>query len=216
MIERVVRQCHRAMRLSEVVVATDDGRIARAVERLCRVEMTSSRHGSGTERVAEAAARIRCDGVVNVQGDEPLIDPEVIDTLAQGLEDHPMTTAAARISSREEYLDPAVPKVVLDREGRALYFSRRTIPAVYPDGEGSPWEDQPFYRHIGVYGFRSGTLKSLVSREGGPLERLERLEQLRALEHRIAVQVYLVDSPCAGVDHPEDIAKVESLIEKRA
>ncbi len=128
LIQRVVEQCQKAKSLAEVIVATDDARIAEAAEKFCRVEMTRPEHPSGTDRIAEVAGKISCDAVVNIQGDEPLIDPAVIDAVAGALAQNEMSTAATRIKNPADYDNPNVVKVVVNAAGRALYFSRRTIP----------------------------------------------------------------------------------------
>ena len=128
LIQHVVEQCQKAKSLAEVIVATDDSRIADAVKKFCRVEMTRADHPSGSDRIAEVAARCACDAVVNIQGDEPLIDPAVIDAVAGALAQNEMSTAATRIKNPEELDNPNVVKVVVSAAGRALYFSRRTIP----------------------------------------------------------------------------------------
>jgi 3-deoxy-manno-octulosonate cytidylyltransferase (CMP-KDO synthetase) len=128
LIRRVVEQCQKAKSLSEIIVATDDSRIVEAVKKLCRVEMTSPSHPSGSDRIAEVAGKISCDAVVNIQGDEPTIEPSVIDSVAGALADCEMSTAATRIKNPAELENPNVVKVVVNAAGRALYFSRRTIP----------------------------------------------------------------------------------------
>src|SRR6266536_3567088 len=128
LIQRVVEQCQKATSLSEVIVATDDARIADVAKKFCRVEMTRDDHPSGSDRIAEVAARCACDAVVNIQGDEPMIDPNVIDAVAAALADNEMSTAATVIGEPAEYDNPNVVKVVVNSAGHALYFSRRTIP----------------------------------------------------------------------------------------
>src|SRR4051812_19509172 len=130
LIQRVVEQCQKAKSLQDVIVATDDERIAEVARKFCRVEMTRSDHPSGSDRIAEVAARVDCDAVVNIQGDEPLIDPAVIDLVAGALNQCEMSTAATAIRTVEELESPNVVKVVVSASGRALYFSRRTIPFV--------------------------------------------------------------------------------------
>ena len=214
LVARVIERGRMAHSLSEVVVATDDERIASEARKFCRVEMTDPGHRSGTDRVAEVAGRMDCDGVVNIQGDEPLVDPEVIDTVARGLESAGMTTAAAPVTNRDHYRDPAMPKVVVSRSGHALYFSRRTIPCLYGTGKTpeQPWEAHGFLRHIGIYGYRREILSRLVSLPPSPLERAERLEQLRAIENDLDIRVFRVESAGVGVDRPEDVARVEALL----
>jgi 3-deoxy-manno-octulosonate cytidylyltransferase (CMP-KDO synthetase) len=128
LIQHVVERCQLAKALSEVIVATDDTRIWEVAQNFCRAEMTAADHASGTDRIAEVAARCECDAVVNIQGDEPLIDPTVIDAVATALSREQMSTAAVAVTSPEEYDDPNVVKVVVNAAGRALYFSRRTVP----------------------------------------------------------------------------------------
>ncbi|HEY9173803.1 MAG TPA: 3-deoxy-manno-octulosonate cytidylyltransferase, partial [Verrucomicrobiae bacterium] len=165
LIQRVVEQCRKAKLLSEVIVATDDARIAAVARAFCRVELTRADHPSGSDRIAEVAARCECDAVVNIQGDEPLIDPAVIDAVAEALARSEMSTAATTIRSVEEYDNPNVVKVVADALGRALYFSRRTIPYLREAANRSA-KDQlaafPFLKHLGIYGYRRETLLRLV------------------------------------------------------
>ena len=184
LIQRVVEQCQRAKSLSEVIVATDDERIYVAAKKFCRVEMTSANHPSGSDRIAEAAGKIACDAVVNIQGDEPMIEPAVIDSVAGALEQCEMSTAATRIKDAGELLNPNVVKTVVNAAGRALYFSRRTIPYLREAAGSSAGEQLgafPFLKHLGIYGFRRETLLRLVKFPVSPLENAERLEQLRAL-----------------------------------
>jgi len=215
LIQRVVEQCQRAKSLAEVVVATDDERILAAAQKFCRVELTRADHPSGSDRIAEVAARIPCDAVVNIQGDEPLIDPAVIDAVANALGDHEMSTAATLIRHLGEYDNPNVVKVVLNTAGNALYFSRRTIPylreaALRPAAE--QLAAYPFLKHLGIYGFRRETLLRLVKYPVSPLENAEKLEQLRALDNGIGIAVVRVDYDSVGVDLPADVARVEQII----
>jgi 3-deoxy-manno-octulosonate cytidylyltransferase (CMP-KDO synthetase) len=215
LIRHVVECCQRAKSLSEVIVATDDERIAEAVRRFCRVEMTRADHPSGTDRAAEVAARCPCDAVVNIQGDEPLIDPEVVDAVAVALANNEMSTAAAPITDPAEYDNGNVVKVVVNAAGRALYFSRRTIPYLREAASRSALEQLaafPFLKHIGLYGYRCDTLLRLVKFPPSPLEQAERLEQLRALENGIAIAVVRVNYDSVGVDVPEDVARVERIL----
>ena len=215
LIQRVVEQCRRAAALAEVIVATDDPRIAEVARRFCRVEMTSPNHPSGSDRIAEVATRLDCDGIVNVQGDEPLIDPAVIEVVARALDREPMSTAATAIRNPAEYDNPNVVKVVVNAAGRALYFSRRTIPYLRDAASRSANEQLaafPFLKHLGIYGYRRATLLDLVKHPVSPLENAEKLEQLRALDHGIPIAVVRVDYECVGVDMPEDVARVEALL----
>lgn len=217
LVQHVVERCRGATSLSEVIVATDDERIAVVAREFCSVEMTRADHPSGTDRIAEVAARLDCDAVVNVQGDEPLIAPEVIDAVAGALSETEMTTAATLVNNISDYSDPNVVKVVVSAAGRALYFSRRTIPFVRDLAEESPEQQLqafPFLKHLGIYGYRCETLRRLVEFPPSPLEQAERLEQLRALENGIEIAVRPVEYEAIGVDVPEDVQRVEALLSK--
>jgi 3-deoxy-manno-octulosonate cytidylyltransferase (CMP-KDO synthetase) len=212
LLERVVERCRLAGSLAEVVVATDDQRIRAAAEKFCRVEMTAANHPSGTDRIAEVAARCDCEAVVNIQGDEPLIQPSVIDAVAGALAGNEMSTAATLLKNPEELDDPNVVKVVVNAAGLALYFSRRTIPYLREAASSSVSERLaafPFLKHLGLYGYRRETLLRLVRFAVSPLEAAEKLEQLRALENGISIAVVRVDYESVGVDVPGDVAKVE-------
>lgn len=207
MVVRTLRRAARARCAARVVVATDDDEIA-AVVRAHGGEalMTRADHPSGTDRVAEAVSLLGWDGlVVNVQGDEPLIDPDTIDRLACALhadEGAGVATAAAPLRG-----DPAVEsvvKVVIDGRGRALYFSRRAIP------HGGPW-----WHHVGLYGFRPDALRWFAQQPPGTLERSERLEQNRFLEGGVAIRLITVDAASPSVDTPEDLEQVRRLLLQR-
>jgi 3-deoxy-manno-octulosonate cytidylyltransferase (CMP-KDO synthetase) len=215
LIQRVVERCRMARSLADVVVATDDQRIRTAVEKFCRVEMTAGSHPSGSDRIAEVACRCECDAVVNIQGDEPLMNPAVIDAVAAALDRAEMSTAATRIKQPEEYDNPNVVKVVVNAAGLALYFSRRTIPFLREAASSSVSEQLaafPFLKHLGIYGYRRQTLLRLVKLPVSALEAAERLEQLRALENGIAIAVVQSDHDSIGVDVPEDVARVEKVL----
>ena len=217
LLQHVVERCREATSLTEVIVATDDERIAEVAREFCSVEMTRADHPSGTDRIAEVAARIDCDAVVNVQGDEPLIAPEVIDAVAGALSETEMTTAATLVNNISDYSDPNVVKVVVSAAGRALYFSRRTIPFVRDLAEESPEKQLqafPFLKHLGIYGYRCEVLRRLVEFPPSPLEQAERLEQLRALENGIQIAVCPVEYEAIGVDVPEDVQRVEALLNR--
>jgi 3-deoxy-manno-octulosonate cytidylyltransferase (CMP-KDO synthetase) len=210
MLRRVVEGARMAKRVREVIVATDDARIAEACATFgatCR--MTSRAHATGTDRIAEVAASLSDDVIVNVQGDEPLIEGFVIDALVEALDrdpEVPMATLAhpAEPGARE---DPNRVKVVLDQQGRALYFSRSPIPA-QRDGVAPP---APTLQHVGLYAYRRPFLMQLVRLAQTPLERFEALEQLRALEHGFAIRVAIVEGwRSVPVDVPQDVARVEA------
>ena len=215
LIQHVVERCRLARSLNEVIVATDDQRIAAVAKQFCRVEMTSDQHPNGTDRIAEVVQRCECDASVNIQGDEPLIDPAVIDAVAQALAGSQMSTAATPIRDAAEYDNPNVVKVVVNTAGRALYFSRRTIPFVR-DAASRPVTEQlaafPFLKHLGIYGYRRETLLKLVKCPVSPLEAAEKLEQLRALDNGIEIAVVKVLYDSVGVDVPGDVERVERVL----
>lgn len=219
LLQHVVERCRKARSLHDVFVATDDARIREVAEKFCQVEMTSPDHPSGTDRIAEVAQRRACDAVINIQGDEPLIEPAVIDAVADALAAAPMSTAATRIRTEAEYENPNVVKVVTTTSGRALYFSRRTIPCLR-DVVGRTVRDQlasfPFLKHLGLYGYRRDALLRLVQWPLSSLEAAEKLEQLRALENGLEIAVVRVEHESIGVDVPEDVARVERLITQSA
>jgi 3-deoxy-manno-octulosonate cytidylyltransferase (CMP-KDO synthetase) len=208
----VVRVCERAAKsgAEAVHVATDDERIAAAVRQHgFAVVMTRADHVSGTDRLAEAAALLGLDEkqiVVNVQGDEPLIEPALIRRVAERLEDADMSTACHAIHDAASLANPNVVKVVMDARGHALYFSRSRIP--YPRES-----EAACYRHAGIYAYRVGFLRRYASLAPSPLEKAEALEQLRALwhGHRIAVVVSETDIP-PGVDTPQDLEAVRRML----
>jgi 3-deoxy-manno-octulosonate cytidylyltransferase (CMP-KDO synthetase) len=215
LVQRVVEQCRQAKSLSDLMVATDDARIAEVVRGFCRVEMTRADHPSGSDRIAEVALRCECDAIVNIQGDEPLIEPSVIDAVAGALARAEMSTAATGIRNPGEYDNPNVVKVVVNAAGRALYFSRRTIPYLREAASRSANEQLaafPFLKHLGIYGYRRETLLRLVQFPLSPLENAEKLEQLRALENGIEIAVVKVNYDSVGVDVPEDVERVEKIL----
>jgi 3-deoxy-manno-octulosonate cytidylyltransferase (CMP-KDO synthetase) len=218
LLQHVFEQCQKAKSLAEVIVATDDPRIYEVARHFGRVEMTAKDHASGTDRIAEVMQRSSAEGVVNIQGDEPLIDPGVIDAVAEALHKSPMSTAATNLEDPAEYENPNVVKVVVNSAGHALYFSRRTIPYVR-DAANRPVSEQlaafPFLKHLGIYGYRRDTLLGLVRFPVSALEQAENLEQLRALEHGIQIAVVRVRSQSIGVDTPEDAARVERILQEK-
>ena len=212
MIEHVYRRVSAARGLSDVIVATDDVRIATRVRDFGgHVRMTKATHATGTDRLAEVAASMHCDIVVNVQGDEPLVDPRAIDELVAPFTSDPavqMTTLFRRIQDPSDLTNPNITKIVVDRSGFALYFSRAPIPFVRDPRGGWP----PLYRHIGLYAYRRSTLLVLASLDPTPLERAESLEQLRALEHGIRIKAVETLYESFGVDTPEDLEQVRRLL----
>jgi 3-deoxy-manno-octulosonate cytidylyltransferase (CMP-KDO synthetase) len=212
MIEHVYRRVSAAPIVSQVIVATDDLRIATRVHDFGgKVRLTKATHETGTDRLAEVAASLDCDVVVNVQGDEPLVDPRAIEELVAPFaadRSISMTTLYRRIHDQAELSNPNVTKVVIDRGGFAMYFSRSPIPHLRDARGGWP----PLYRHIGLYAYRRSTLLVLASLEPTPLERAESLEQLRALEHGIRIKAVETQYESFGVDTPEDLEQVRRLL----
>jgi 3-deoxy-manno-octulosonate cytidylyltransferase (CMP-KDO synthetase) len=220
MIQHVYERAGQAELLAGVVVATDDQRIKETVEAFGgTAAMTSPEHASGTDRVAEVAQRLECAYCVNIQGDEPLIDPAYVDACARLLlEGASMSTLAARIRWRHELFDQNVAKVVLNNRGYALYFSRSPIPfpRKYLDrGVDVDLDCSVYLRHVGVYGYSAETLQALTSAEMSESEDLEGLEMLRALHMNIDIKVGLVASATVHVDVPEDIAEVEKALKAK-
>jgi len=214
MLHHVIEGARRAKRLREVWVATDDERIAEAAAALgAPVAMTSPAHPTGTDRLAEAAASLPDAVVVNIQGDEPLIEGFVIDAAIEALE----ADAEAAIATVVHRLEPAAltdpnrVKVVLDRAGRALYFSRAAIPYRRADAPAPH-----YYQHVGLYAYRRDALLRFVTLAQGEAERAEGLEQLRALEHGLAIRCAVIEGwQSVPVDVPADVARVEAQLARR-
>jgi len=211
LIEHVYERARQARKPSEVIVATDDPRIVAAVKSFGgQVAMTRRDHPSGTDRVAEVAQTLNADVIVNLQGDEPLVDPSTLDLLPSLLERNPeveMATLGVPITSLEQWRDPNCVKVVRDQAGRALYFSRSPIPFVR---EGQPQlaaPQQQFLQHLGLYAYRREFLLRLAKLPPEPLEQLERLEQLRVLALGCRIQVGVVRQTAIGVDTYDDYEK---------
>jgi len=223
MIVRVAAAARRAQ-ADGVWVASDDERIAAAVRQHgFDAVMTNANHASGTDRIAEVAIQLRwndTDIVVNVQGDEPLLDPSLIDAVAAALGDDPaaaMATASHPLKTAEDFFNPNVVKVVCDARGRAMYFSRAPIPWDRDRFAGEPDRlpaDLPAQRHIGIYAYRVSFLRRFGQLAASPLERCESLEQLRALWHGYPIQVVSIDrQPAPGVDTAEDLERVRRLFD---
>ncbi len=208
-IQHVFERASQARYLSDIVIATDDERIRLAARNFgAPARMTRADHPSGTDRVAEAASADSAQLVVNIQGDEPLIDPNAIDAAVLALIDDPdipMGTLKKRIENPKELANPNVVKVVTDLAGNAIYFSRSVIPSVR-HGEAAA-----HYKHIGLYVYRREFLLGYSRLPIGPLERAERLEQLRALESGHSIRVVETDYESLGVDTPEDLERVAEL-----
>ena len=208
LIKRVYRLCTKVDARAKVIVATDDRRIEKHILSFGgEVMMTRLTHPSGTDRVAEVAKRFPCKIVVNVQGDEPLLDPKVIRKLIETMVKNPslpMATLCHAITDKKDYLDPNVVKVVVDRSGNALYFSRSPIPYTS--------KARSYFRHIGIYAYRRDFLLKYVRWPQSHLEKLERLEQLRALDRGIPIRVLKTSYHAIGVDVPADIVKVRKIL----
>jgi len=211
MIEHVYRQACQARSLNNVLVATDDHRIEAEVRRFGGdVRITRCDHATGTDRLAEVAATEFADCYINIQGDEPLIDPQAIDACASSLRKHPdlsMATLKKRIIDETELLSPNVVKVVTALNGDAIYFSRTAIP-YERSGDGKT----AYWKHIGLYAYRRDLLLAYPGLPVGPLETAERLEQLRALENGYRIRVIETSYQSIGVDVPEDLERVEGLL----
>jgi 3-deoxy-manno-octulosonate cytidylyltransferase (CMP-KDO synthetase) len=219
MIQHVYHQVAKAETIERTIVATDDERIASAVHGFGgEVMMTRADHPTGTDRLAEVAAQIDADIIVNVQGDEPLINPRMIDQAVQPLLENPrfeMGTLASRIDQIEDFYNPNVVKVVKDSNGQALYFSRAPIPwprDLSRDELATSLDRVALYRHIGLYVYRRELVLSYPRLPVTPLEKLENLEQLRALEMGIRLFVAETEFSCHGVDTPEDLERVSALM----
>lgn len=216
LIQWVVERARLARSLRAVVVATDDERIRAAAQALgVEVAMTRPDHPSGTDRIAEAVQGRAADVVVNIQGDEPLIDPALIDSVGQALaggDAWDMATAATAIRDEADVANPSVVKVVSDAAGRALYFSRAAIPFVREKDSGFAAGEPLYWRHIGIYGYRRSFLERLVREPPCVLEQAEKLEQLRALHLGCRMKVIRTAEVGLGVDTPEDVARAEKAL----
>jgi 3-deoxy-manno-octulosonate cytidylyltransferase (CMP-KDO synthetase) len=215
MIEHVYRRASEAQSVSAVIVATDDERIAGAVRAFGGdARITSASHQSGTDRIAEIARSLDCDLIANVQGDEPLIESAMIDAAVSAFRNEPelrMSTLRRRIEDPGELQNPNVTKVVVDRQGYALYFSRAAIPHVRNESRPAV-----AWGHVGLYVYRRDCLLELASLPPTPLERSEALEQLRALEHGIRIKAVETPYDSIGVDTPEDLERVRRQVRAAA
>lgn len=213
MVEHVYRRAAAARNVDAVIIATDDERIADAVRKFGGdVRLTRATHATGTDRIAEVAATLDCDLIVNLQGDEPLIEPGTIDEAIEPFREDAellMTSLCHRFQPSDDVLDPHAVKVAIDRRGRALYFSRSPIPFF----RGAPADPSagPF-KHIGLYVQRREFLLKVASLEPTPLERAEALEQLRVLEHGFSIRMVETRHDSIGVDTPADLERVRRLL----
>ncbi|MFL6514383.1 MAG: 3-deoxy-manno-octulosonate cytidylyltransferase [Chthoniobacterales bacterium] len=223
LLRHVWERCLRARRLESVIIATDDMRIAEAAFGWgAEIALTSATHQSGTDRAAEVAAKAKqFQFVINIQGDEPLIEPRLIDRLVMKLQSDPgieLVTAAHPFSDAADSASPHQVKVVLDRNGRALYFSRAPIPYVASAASQRGIGQRPMplmLRHQGIYGFRRDLLLRFVRWNCTPLERAESLEQLRALENGVTVHVLVTNHGSPGVDTLQDAKNLERMLPRR-
>jgi len=215
MIQRVYERARMAEKAGRVIVATDDERIVKAVETFGgEARMTRADHRTGTERVAEVAAHVEGDVFVNVQGDEPLLDPVAVDAAISALLEEPaaaIATVATPVKTPGDIMDPNVVKTVLDFDGNALYFSRAPIPWVRDTAAKVLVRH---LKHLGLYVFQRDALLEYPTLPQGDLERIEQLEQLRWLENGWKIRVAEVEHDAVSVDVPEDVARVEKLLEK--
>lgn len=212
LLQHVFERAQQCRELDELVIATDDSRIADLGKQIgAQVVITHPDHPSGTDRIAEAAKECGdATHVLNIQGDEPLLDPSLVDALAQTLradDQLPMITAGSLLTDEEQIADPNIVKLVLNRQGNALYFSRSPIPYRREDVP-----TLPTYRHLGLYGYRIDFLHHFVSLPPSSLERTEGLEQLRALEDGATIRVLLTEHDAIGLDTPDQIPLIESLL----
>lgn len=209
-IQHVWERVRQVRGLSQVLVATDDERVAKAVRGFGgEAVMTPAELPSGTDRVARAVQGWPADVVVNVQGDEPLVEPAMVAALAELMTGHPqipMATLKHRLSDPREAANPNVVKVVTDENGWALYFSRAAVPYARSPGEGPGW-----FKHLGLYAYQRAFLEELVTWDPSPLELAEGLEQLRVLEHGARIMVLETPYDTIGVDTPEDLKRIEAM-----
>jgi 3-deoxy-manno-octulosonate cytidylyltransferase (CMP-KDO synthetase) len=210
MIERVYKRVELAKGVDSIYVATDSDEVAEIVTRFGGEVIKTSHHESGTDRVAEAVKEIDADIVINVQGDEPLIEPELIESLVSLFHDSSVQFGSAmhRVSNSEDLNNPNIVKVVTDLNGDAIYFSRNPIPFCR-DGET---DYRNFFQHIGIYGYRRDFLQKYSNLPQSPLEKAEKLEQLRAVENGYKVRMVETDYRSFGVDTEDDLKRVERIL----
>ena len=214
MIQRVYQQVKVAELITKIIVATDDNRIFNHVKSFSgNVMMTAETHQSGTERIAEVVKNLDDDYdiAINIQGDEPFIQPQLIDDLANFLIQNPqfnIATAAKKITENETLFNPNSVKVVFSQSGKALYFSRQTIPFIRGIKKENWLERQDFYKHIGIYAFRTSTLLEIIEKSMSNFEKSESLEQLRWLENDYSIGVMPTEFETIGIDTPEDLGRI--------
>lgn len=218
LIQHTYERASQAKKLEKVLIATDDRKVLKAVKSFGgECVLTSTEHQSGTDRIAEAVAGIDTEIIINLQGDEPEIDPANIDYLADLLvenPDCPMATLAAEFQSAEQITDANIVKVVLDRKARAIYFSRSPIP--YDREQKGIGQIKQYLRHLGIYAYRKDFLLEITKLPQTPLEKIEKLEQLRAIENGYDILVGKVTHTCDGIDTPRQYAAFVERYKKAA
>jgi 3-deoxy-manno-octulosonate cytidylyltransferase (CMP-KDO synthetase) len=220
MLQRVFLQAQMASSISKVIIATDDDRIARHANHIgASVVMTSPLHQSGTDRIAEVMQQLnlQCDVVVNVQGDEPFIDPEQINQLVHAFDDKyvQIATMIKRITTIEEYQNPNCVKTVIGQNGNALYFSRSPIPYVRHGNLNDVITQNHFYKHIGMYAYRPHIIQEIAALPAAPLETIESLEQLRWLQAGYTLRTVITTQETISIDTPDDVLKAEQYLQSK-
>lgn len=213
MIERVYTQATKSMALSDIIVATDHEEIERTVQSFGgNVCLTSVDHPSGTDRCAEVLEKMNlvCDAVINIQGDEPFIDPRQIDLLCSCFDDPrtELATIIKEITSNQVLFNPNSPKAIVDKEGFAIYFSRHPLPFIRGAEQGEWLGKHRFYQHIGLYGYQPDVLKKITSLPASSLEKAEALEQLRWIENGFRIKTAITSFDTVAIDTPEDLKRV--------
>jgi 3-deoxy-manno-octulosonate cytidylyltransferase (CMP-KDO synthetase) len=221
MVQRVYEQAKKCESLSDVIVATDDSRIEHAVLNFGgRVCMTSSAHPSGTDRCNEVIDRmqINADAIVNIQGDEPFIDPRQIELVCRCFDDHrtELATLIKKISTSEILFNPNSPKVIVDREQFAIYFSRHPIPFVRGTEQNNWIQQYVFFQHIGIYGYRTDVLKKITQLPPSSLEVAESLEQLRWIENGFKIKTAITTLETLAIDTPEDLQRILNSLKQKS
>jgi 3-deoxy-manno-octulosonate cytidylyltransferase (CMP-KDO synthetase) len=214
MIQHVWERSKKSQKLHDLIIACDDEEILKVASSFkAKAVLTRKDHPSGTDRIAEAVAPLDVDVVINIQGDEPLIHPSIIDDLAEVFmkdQDCPMATVIKPIQAKEELDNPNIVKVVIDNQNNAIYFSRAAIPY---NRDQKPFNDLKFYKHLGIYGYRKSFLMKFKDLKKSYLEQVEQLEQLRALEAGFKIKTVVTTHETISVDTKEDLARVEAALQ---
>jgi 3-deoxy-manno-octulosonate cytidylyltransferase (CMP-KDO synthetase) len=216
MIQRVYEQCQKSTKLDKVIVATDDQRIMDHLQSIgAEGIMTDSNHISGTDRCGEVASKYpEFEILINIQGDEPMIDPSQIDLLCSCFDksETQIATLVKKIDSAEELFNENTPKVILNKKQEALYFSRQTIPFLRGKQSNSWLKEHTFYKHIGIYGFTNKSLSEIIKLPQSSLELAESLEQLRWIENGYSIQCAITDKESQAIDTPADLKKLLNIL----